>query len=332
MPCYSPLRAFLVKEPEGKRLVFSQKHVPVGKYGAFGADVVSLPCGHCIGCRLERARQWGVRVMHEAQMHDSNSFLLLSYNDEHLPSKRSLCVRDCQLFLKKLRSRLASKRFCKRFGINPKRVRFFMSGEYGEDDLRPHYHCILFGEDFAEAPWSRVFSHTRGDHRVYRSDLLNEIWGKGFVWIGSVTFDSAVYVAKYAVKKIYGPKAKAHYGGRDPEFLLMSRGGRTSGGENARGIGYRWYKEFGSDVYPSDEVIVNGHQTRPPRYYDKLVSEEKPEVFEPILARREAQASKLESFVYKGREYFVAPSCNAKRLVVRRRVAEAKARLKTRTL
>lgn len=305
MPCYSPLRAWIRTTPEGRKILFSGRL-------SHGATPISLPCGRCIGCRLERSRQWAVRIMHESELHDVSSYLTLTYDGKKLPPRGSLVKEDCQLFMKRLRERIA-----------PQRVKFFLGGEYGDKLSRPHYHCILFGYDF---PDKVVVSRSKG-YPLYSSALLDDVWGKGFSWIGSVTFDSAMYVASYCVKKVTGKKAFSHYGGRSPEFLLMSRGGR-----DGNGIGYGWLEKFKADVYPSDEVVVNGRAARPPRYYDQLVSAEDPDLWAPIHERREERASRLEEHVRKSWRRLVSPSCNRRRLQAREIVARAKLALKTRNL
>ncbi len=269
---------------------------------------ISVPCGRCIGCRLERARQWAVRLMHESSMHDECCFITLTYSPEFYPETGSLCVESCQLFLKRLRQR-----------VLPARIRFFLCGEYGDEFGRAHYHAIIFGYGFPD----KMSIGCKKDYEEFRSDLLDKTWGLGFCSIGSVTFDSACYVAKYAVKKVYGKKAAAHYEGRRPEFLLMSR---------RPGIGRSWIDKFESDVYPSDEVIVNGRQCRPPRFYDEVFKKRNPVVMEAILAKRELAGEKLEGYVMAGKEYFVRPVDNPLRLAVRERVAEAKLSLKSRNL
>ena len=161
-------------------------------------------------------------------MHDACSFITLTYDPEHLPPLGSLSVRDCQLFLKRLRERVA-----------PAKIRFFLCGEYGEKLARPHYHAIIFGFDFPD----KVKIESSGDYAEYSSQLLSDVWGKGRTHVGTVSFDSACYVANYATKKIGGDKAASHYYGRKPEFLLMSRGGRRAGG-----IGRSWIDKYWPEV------------------------------------------------------------------------------------
>lgn len=227
-----------------------------------------LPCGQCVGCRLERSRQWAVRLMHEASLHEDNCFITLTYRPECLPEDGSLVKKHFQDFMKRLRSRFFSSR-----------IRYFHCGEYGENLGRPHYHACLFGLDLPD----RVFYKMAGDSRLYTSELLQDVWGLGFCTVGDVTFESAAYVARYVMKKVTGDDAEEHYLSVDrstgvirqnldgslvvmqPEYVTMSRGGRTG-----RGLAYDWFRKFGNEVYPSDDVIVRGARCRPPRYYDGL--------------------------------------------------------------
>jgi len=300
MPCYHPLRAKLLTGAGGNSISFSSN-----SHG----KPLSLPCGRCIGCRLERARQWAVRITHESKIAEENCFVTLTYDDAHLPKDGSLSVDDCQRFLKRLRK-----------SLYPKKVRFFLCGEYGEKLGRPHYHAILFGYD----PTDKIPLKTSREHTLYESPSLSQIWGKGSVILGAVTFDSAAYVANYATKKITGKPAAAHYRGLRPEFLLMSR---------RPGIGRRWFDSFCSDVFPSDEVISRGAACRPPRYYDNLYAQSNPVDAERIKIARKKKAQMLESFtLHGGRVVQVSPGNNARRLAAREICAIAKQNQKLRSL
>ncbi|AXH73639.1 MAG: replication initiator protein [Microviridae sp.] len=262
MPCYHPLPAWYGKErnASGKRpLVFSLAE-------AFKDRPVSLPCGRCIGCRLEYARQWAVRCMHEASLWDSNRFVTLTYEESKLPKVGDVATlrpRDMVLFLKRLR---------KRYGTG---IRFFQCGEYGEELSRPHHHALLFNCSFSD---ERLHSGS-GEAKLYVSDELSKLWGHGFAVIGDVTFESAGYVARYSLKKVRGFHADKHYGGRVPEYLTMSR---------RPGVGHSWIHRFAADVYPSDELVVNGHITKPPRYYDDVVAKLRPGMLDRIKRKRRA--------------------------------------------
>lgn len=263
MPCVAPLAGWFAKTPNegGKFSVVFDQRADLGK-------PIDVPCGQCIGCRLEYARNWAVRCMHEASLYDENSFCTVTYDDEHMPDGGTLVKKDCQDFIKRLRSR-----------FNDRRIRFYLSGEYGEVSLRPHYHMLLFGFDLPDKrPWT-----TRGQYRVWVSDILEETWGKGITEIGEVTFESAAYCARYMVEKFKGPKEvmDAWYDGLLPEFALMSR---------RPGIGFDYYKKYGKEIHSHDSVIVNGFEQKPPRYYDKLFEDRVPLACKSLKEDRKERA------------------------------------------
>lgn len=276
MPCYSPLQAFQTGSGD---IVFNEHKT---------RDIrrtITLPCGQCIGCKLERGRQWAVRCTHEAKTHEENSFVTLTYADEHLPPGGNLKYDDFQRFLKRLRKH-----------TGPKRVRFYMCGEYGETNpqtgeqdgglYRPHYHACLFGKD-----WPDKKFHTRngqGD-AIYTSEKLDAIWGLGQCTTADVTFQSAGYVARYCTKKISGKAAAGHYekwGKEIPEFGQMSL---------KPGIGAAWLEKYKTDVYPWDHVVINGKETKPPKYYDRLFERNHPDTFDQIKADREVAATRTNA-------------------------------------
>lgn len=278
MSCSAPLRAVqsLARNSEGKRSVFILGRVrhdgqgEVKHYEERHWRSLLLPCGTCDACKLERSRQWAVRCMHEASMYDDNCFVTLTYADEHLPFGNSLCLEDFQKFMKRLRRRFSNER-----------IRFFHCGEYGERFGRPHYHVCLFGFDFRD----KVFLGKRKGLPVWRSPILEELWPFGRSEIGSVTFESAAYVARYVMKKVTGPKAEEHYAGREPEYVTMSR---------RPGIGRAWYEKF-KDELLADSVLVRGRMVKPPRYYDVVRDLVEPEVMEALRQKRRERVRELDT-------------------------------------
>jgi hypothetical protein len=263
MACFHPLQAYQTSDGS---IIFSERK----------GDVVrslSLPCGQCRGCRLERSRQWAVRCMHEASLHEQNCFITLTYDNDHCPTDRSLNYGDYQRFM---------KRFRKRFKDST--IRFYMAGEYGEKFERPHFHACIFGFNF---PDRTLWKRTPSGALIYRSKLLEDLWPFGYSSIGDVTFESAAYVARYVMKKRTGKGVGDHYETTDfetgeikdrvPEFNRMSL---------KPGIGFEWYRKFHSDIYPHDYVVINGRESRPPKFYDKKFAEQFPEEFEALQFQR----------------------------------------------
>lgn len=278
MPCFYPLQAnFSVSDFGKKKISFSTAKAELFyRKGLVVSDdfSMSLPCGRCIGCRLERSRQWAVRIMHESQMYDFNCFITLTFDDEHLLKEcptGSLSKRHVQLFMKRLRQ------------STEREVRFFACGEYGENFERPHYHFCLFNYNFLDKELHSI----KNDNRYYCSNFLSKLWPFGFNIISDLTFDSAAYVARYCTKKITGDKAEEHYRGRQPEFALMSR---------KPGIGYRWLEKYGkTDVWTHDEVVIDGHKCKPPRFYDKKLEALDPVKFASFKEKRRELAKQRES-------------------------------------
>lgn len=278
---------------------------------------IELPCGQCVGCRIDRTRSWAIRIMHEASMHKSNCFLTLTYNDANLPFRGQLDYRDFQGFMKRLRQRWA--RHWKSQSEQDKAIapplRFYTCAEYGELH-RPHFHACMFGLD----AWDkRPVRLTTSHHKYWSSQMLAECWGKGFVSIGELTPETAAYVASYCQKKVTGKAAPAHYRRVDehgeyqlpPEFARMSL---------RKGIGEKWLKKFNSDVYPSGLVVHNGVQVKSPRYYDLKLEEEQPVVAEELKIMR------LEAA--KEREW----DNTSERLLVREQVSKARQNSKRKIL
>jgi len=279
MPCFKPLSAWRGEFGiSGKRSVVFKSGEASPALSVFEQK---LPCGQCIGCRLDYALDWAVRCTCEVQVHERSCFITLTYDPDFVPSGGSLSLRHWQLFMKDLR-RL----------VGP--VRHFHAGEYGSMNGRPHDHALLFGYDF---PDRKFLKTTDAGSRIYTSDILSKLWGKGFCCIGDANFESAGYLARYLIgrptlrSRVYGeggevlgsswtPEAIARYGEkvdvksgevvlcRRPEYLTMSR---------RPGIAYDWFKLYRSDVFPRDYMLMRGgFKMPPPRYFDSLYELENP--------------------------------------------------------
>jgi len=258
MPCYHPITGYRARS--GRSPVTGLWPIVFSISSGYKDLPVVVPCGQCIGCRLERSRVWAVRCVHESSLYLKNCFVTLTYAN----AGSTLVKRDFVLFIKRLR---------KKFGIG---IRYFHCGEYGEKFLRPHHHACIFNFDFLD---KKLWSVKHGN-RLYTSEILDELWGHGYCIVGEVTFDSAAYVARYIVKKVTGNMAESHYDGRVPEYNSMSR---------RPGIASSWFDKYKNDVLSIDGVIVDGHKCKPPRYYDKLYDIDNKLAMQMIKARRRSQ-------------------------------------------
>ncbi len=276
MPCFKPLAAWLSSEPSlsGKNQIsfkesFDHQYLPI-----------KLPCGRCIGCKLDRSLSWAIRCVEEAQLKDQNCFITLTYSDQRLPWDGSLVKLHFQKFIKSLR---------KRYKIT---IRYYMCGEYGAKLSRPHYHACLFGIDF---PDKEIWKETEGI-LTYTSQTLEELWGRGFCTLGELNFETAAYTARYIAKKITGEKAESHYTVTDPttgEIIHLEP--EYNNMSLKPGIAKTWYEQYQGDVYPSDFLIHCGKTVKIPRYFDKLLEQENPHELEIIKQERKKRAKRFAS-------------------------------------
>lgn len=234
-------------------------------------------------------------MRHESKLYNQNCFITLTYDNENVPQDFSLKLSHWQLFMKRLRKSL------------PQRLRFFACGEYGDENLRPHYHAIIFNHDFND---KKIYSYNKQNDPIFTSENLLSIWKLGHVTTQDVTFKSCSYVARYVTKKQNGASAPNHYYRRSPidgqlyhvrpEFAVMSR---------RPGIGSAYVEQFKSDFYPSGYLIVDGRKQAPPQFYiDKLSEEEKEtlkrqrqhrSIFDPenTMERKQAKSAVLAARV-----------------------------------
>lgn len=306
MQCFYPLAAwqtwegdihFYAKGTEGK----------VAKPRDYRRELI-LPCGQCIGCLVNRQRDWSLRLMHEASQHEAKCFVTLTYEEDKLPVQGQLVVSHFQNFMKRLRLRF----------VQP--LRYYMCGEYGENFDRPHFHAILFGCDFRD---DRVLLKRSSQGSLYTSSLLDRVWSYGFTSIGDVSIDSAAYVAGYVLKKQKGKNAEAHYTRvcgvtgeiyqKEPEFSTCSR-------DPAIGVG--WLDKYENDVINAGGVIVPGGMNMGvPRAYTK------------VLEKRDGFQRDLLDITRLSRVRTIEPNDNSyERMRVKEEVLKAKLKTKCRNL
>lgn len=255
-----------------------------------GKDLVpiQIPCGKCIGCRLDKSREWALRCMMELKTTENGvaSFLTLTYSDDKIPISYypdpktgealpcyTLDKRDLQLFWKRLRKSLPDTK-----------IRYFACGEYGSQTWRPHYHAIVFNW------WPndiRIYEQ-KETTAYYTSDILNRIWSLGRVVVAPVNFDTCAYVARYTAKKssTLGVDFYESHNIQAP-FLVMSR---------RPGIGWSYFennKQFllGDKIYISGSEGLDGNI---PRSFLSKVEQFDSELYAEIKARRTLKGSVYE--------------------------------------
>ena len=279
MSCDTPRKIYMTEE--GPKLYPPKGH---------DEPPIEVPCTMCIGCQLQRSFEWGIRAMHEAQMYQSNYFVTMTYSDEHIPKDHSLKKSDHQNFLKKLRRK-----------IEPEKLRYFLCGEYGEQTSRPHYHACLFNVRLDDLEFRTV--NEKGD-RLYASQKLEETWGKGFVTVGELTMETAMYVAGYTLKDTKIKRRRDEKGHLVPYTVVDPETGEIEerkrpymvASNRGGGIGAGWFEKFSKDV--EDQIVIKHKgeyfKTAVPRYYRKLEERKDPEKFDQDQAMRAKRMNEPE--------------------------------------
>lgn len=212
-----------------------------------------------------------MRAVHEAKLYTRNCFITLTYSEENLPDRNQLNYEDFHEFMHKLR---------KKYGVG---IRFYMCGEYGTLNGRPHYHAILFNHDWDD---KIHFKRSESGESISTSEQMQKLWPFGHSSTGNVTFESAAYIARYCIQKRTGEEAIEHYTRYDylgeyqltPEFNQMSR---------KPGLGADWLRFYKEDVFAHDIVIINGKETNVPKFYDRLLKKQNPERLQDLKDARE---------------------------------------------
>lgn len=297
MTCYHPLSAY---ELTGQRTENGKAKIVFNSSEIDGPHVdVTLPCGKCIGCRLDKSRDWALRCVHEQQTMEEDGFescfITCTYNEENYDV--SLNKDDFPAFIKRLRTHNdrmvwshVRQTFIPRTSQKKAPIRYFQCGEYGDLKTRRHHHAAIFGFDFPDKELWEI--NTETGENYYRSDTLEKLWSFGWCIIGQLSWESAAYIARYTTKKVNGELAKSHYKTADihtgevlpilPEFVTMSR---------RPGIGDRWYQKYGPDLHSKDYVTVNGRKFSGSKFYDTRLDKTDPQALS-VLKRKRIERAK----------------------------------------
>ena len=327
MACLHPLKRWVVGY-DAKNDKDIAKITPwATEYVKYGRKTITefqqIPCSKCIECRLNYAKEWATRCILEAKQYKHNEMLTLTYNDENIPKKmgiitktgeygeiETLVKKDVQDFLKRLRK--ASKQ----------EFRYFMCGEYGTENKRPHYHIILFNY---EAKDKKHHAYNKKGNEMFTSELINKAWGKGFAILNNVDYGSCEYVARYIIKKQKGPNAAQEYidRGQQPEYTCMSR---------RPGIGNYYFEKLKEGDYETKKIWTKTQKAlkcaKPCRYFDKLYEQFSPQEWEEIQKRRkekqlQRQATLLAQTSLNEEEYRNTRELNLKARIKNNRLYES---------
>lgn len=233
-----------------------------------------IPCGKCSACLSRKQSEWIFRLQLEKMVSYSSFFVTLTYSDANLPLK-GVQKKDCQDFIKRFR-----KRYCD--GFDGLKLKYFLVSEYGSLSSRPHYHLILFFNQFLDV---RVICN-----------WIYSCWKKGEIKIGSVDIASITYVTKYCLKDRYDESGFF----KEKTFTMMSK-------RPAIGIDYLFNSEvvrLHQETAKFKVISPDGYIVNLPRYYrerlfddfDKWLHRE--ELQEIFAKQKTRERSPIESYIY----------------------------------
>lgn len=284
--------ATILKESEVPNFIETMKHQTGG--GRYGYTLI--PCGKCIGCRLDYSAEWANRGYCEAKMHENNYFVTLTYDPDHIHIDEYLEDREGftwvnegdwngNLYPKELTQFIKSLRQKMKRDYGDDGIRFMACGEYGSKGARPHYHIIFFGLNL---PAETFFEPQIINKNIYyRNKIIEDIWTKGFSNVGEANWNTISYVARYITKKINGEGSEQLYAanGKIKEFMRVSR---------MPGIGEPYYQKHKDEIYKNGYITIKNlegtHKVTPPTYFDDLFKKEHPGEFLKIQRERRQRA------------------------------------------
>lgn len=251
--------------------------------------VTPVPCGRCIECKLNYSRQWATDCILEKQYYDENEcwFLTLTYKDEYLPQAQfttdqgevfkgiSLRKKDLQDFWKRLRKKYTKNK-----------IKYLAVGEYGKSTSRPHYHAIVYGLNLDTKKLKFLENNENGD-ALWTHPEIEQIWGKGNIVLGQVTWKSIAYVARYTLKKQRDRDvALDQKYGRIPPFICISQG-----------IAKRYYEEHQKKLVDEDAFTLPNGQYPLTKRFMRNLKEKDEEIYTTLAEKHKIYAEQNQKIL-----------------------------------
>ena len=192
-----------MESSKNKNVGVNMCYKPIQIYDKNTDSYIKASCRKCLECMQVRANEWALRGHFELLEHKENCFITLTYANNPV----RLHKEHMQLFIKRLRKSLPKD----------KKIKYFSCGEYGDQQMRPHYHIIIFGHDFDD---KRFVKMSKSDIPIYESKQLNKLWEYGITTLQNANVNTIRYSALYSTKlKQDLPENLKKY----PEFNTMSQ-------------------------------------------------------------------------------------------------------------
>lgn len=248
-------------------------------------SIMEIPCGSCIGCRLDYSKEWAIRCTLEAKCHLFNYFITLTYDDGHLPHGKlgnpTIVKKDVTDFVHSLRDKL-------RNDYSHIGVRYFGCCEYGDKTFRPHAHIIVFNcpipdltADIPTEDGSIIHKKNNLGDQYYYSQIVSDFWSKGMCIIADCNYNTSAYVSRYVLKKQKGESSEVYDRvlGIQAPYVFMSK---------KPGIGEKYFMDHIDEYIECPYIYIAKKDgslltSRIPRYFMKLLKKENPAAYQKLV-------------------------------------------------
>ena len=228
----------------------------------------TVKCGKCDTCRREKAQDWAIKLINEAKYHKKACFITLTFDNKILLDKNSKARKKYGAHPKFVFNTEYSKEYFKKFikrlrkKLEPKKITYFKVAEYGELNKRPHYHCIIFGENFEQD--RKEMQVSKSGHIQYNSQILEELWACGRTSVQDINSNNIIYISQYAIKK---------YKKKDDQYKeKISFSNRSK-------MNIKWARRNYKEIIKGYIEDTDGKKYRVPESYKKMLKNSEEEIY-----------------------------------------------------
>lgn len=224
---------------------------------------IEVPCGQCIECRQQKAREWQVRLAEEIKIHKYNYFITLTFAPKEL---EELCkktrLNECNAVAGN-----AVRHMLERWRKDHKKsIKHWLITELGHEGTeRIHMHGLLFTDEMLE--FGEVDSNNL---RTWK------YWKYGHIYVGEYVNQQTInYISKYITK------IDSDHKGFVGQILASPGIGKTFLERIKGKTEYKYLKGHATDFYR----LENGCKVKLPTYYKNHIytEEQREEIWRDFM-------------------------------------------------
>lgn len=242
-------------------------------------EPVTVKCGRCFTCKREKAQDWAIKLINENQYHKKSCFITLTFDNKILINGNKYGA-NCSFIYHIENSKKYFTNFIKRLRkkFNNEKLTYFRVAEYGEKTKRPHYHVILWGEDFKND--RKEVELSKSGHTMYESQILSNLWGCGRCVIEDINSNNIIYTAQYTLKKFKNNETEKRYKSK----IAFS---------NRSKLSVKWVRRNYNNIIKGYLEDKEGKKYKVPESYKKNLKESEKETYKNAYLKYEQKIMEL---------------------------------------